>query len=138
VADRKPNNKIWIVLGVVCGILMLVPFGYGVYIGVTSVSDEMAVSVPKFPEQSQRPPSENVITIFVDGENEISIDGIPIKDASSLKTKIQSMDSEVLTSTTFILRMSENARHKLLISIKDELDATGANSKLEIMREPAK
>jgi len=136
--ERQPNNKIWVIVGLVCGLccaVFLWFFAMGVYAGAKSVtSGEPIVIERKIPEPQQGPTSKTVVTIFIDAKDNISIDGVRNQDLSALKIKIREIGPEALDSTTFILRLSEKSSHKLFVSVKDILDETGAHSIIEIIR----
>jgi len=138
VTERQPNNKIWVIVGLVCGLCCAVLLGFfamGVYAGEKSVTlGEPIVVERKIPEPQPRPTSKSVVTIFIDAKDNISIDGVRIQDLSALKIKIREIAPEALDSTNFILRLSGKSSHKLLVSVKDILDETGAHSIIEIIR----
>ena len=131
---RKPNNMPWIILGGIFGVGFLGLFGFGIYMGAKSVSDEMSITLPEPPEMAAHSDINNVITIFVDETDSISFDGETVDDIAALKDVLDSLDTNSLKSTAFILRISEESSHKRLITIKDMLDAFEAKSIIEVIR----
>ena len=135
--ERKPNNLPWVILGGVCGLVLLGLFGAGVYSGAKAVSDEMTITLPEPPEMVAQSKLDSVFTLYVDETNNIFLDGEAVDNMAALKVVLESMDPDNLKSTRFILRLSEKSSHKGLITIKDMLDAFEAKSVIEIIRSEA-
>ena len=135
--ERKPNNLPWVILGGVCGLVLLGLFGAGVYSGAKAVSDEMSITLPEPPERGAPSDIDNVTTIVVDETNSIVFDGEAVDDISALKNILNSLDADSLKSTVFILKISEESSHERLITIKDFLDELEVKSIIEVIRSDA-
>ena len=133
-SERKPNNLPWIILGVMGGFFFLGLFGFGVYSGAKAVSNEASVTIPDFPETKELPADKNVFTIYVNASNEIFLAGVPFSDVQTLKSELKSRNTTNPESTRAILRLSEDATHTSLISLKDMLDDLKVKSVIEIVR----
>ena len=133
-SDRKPNNRPWIILGGICGLVLLGLFGFGIYAGAKSVSNEASITIPDFPEIKERTGDENVLAIHVNATNEIFLDQVPFSDVQTLKSELQSRIAESPEPTLVILRMSEKAPHTSLVSLTDMLDDLKIKSMIEIIR----
>ena len=132
--DREPNNRPWVILGGVCGLIILGVLGLGVYSGTTYVAREASVDLPEPPKKNTQVNSKNVAILHVDETDRITFAGKELKDLKELASKINLMDQESKQSTVFILRISDQATHRSLVDIKNLLDSNGLESKIEIMR----
>ena len=133
-SKRAPNNRPWIVLGVLCGFAVLALFGFGVYTGASAVSSEVSVS---FPEQSQQESAKYKLAISVSAENDITFQGKSFETVEALKEELLKIKKETLESTAFVVTLSEKSSHAILISLKDMLDDLALKSYLLIDRQNA-
>ena len=133
-SKRKPNNLPWILLGALCGLGFLGLFGLGFYTGANPIWDEMTITIPEAPDSNADARAKNKLTIYVNENNEITLEGIAFENVSALKEGILASDTVDLGSTIFILRLSEDASHNSSISVKDMLNEIEVRSVLEIVR----
>jgi len=138
VTARKPNNLPWIALGSLCGLAVLGLFGYSVYVGAKSVTDEVSVTIPDMPDALERSGLNGKLTISVSGDDEIIFGDAVFEDVAELQTHLLSRDKAELKQTLFILAINEDASHKSLVSMKDMLDGLGVESRILIQRKDTK
>lgn len=131
-AERKPNNLPWIILGVIGGAALLALFGFGVYAGAKSVQSEMTVSVPEF-EDRQPLAREKTVHINVDAQDTLHVDGILIEKFDAFEEAVKSEGLGAVSSTLIVLHIHEEAKHKTLVDLKDLLDGMGYRSLIEVV-----
>lgn len=88
---------------------------------------------PPPPDDVNTPPSDTpAITVYVDGRNQCAVDGRQTGcDRVTLAVERLLADKP---GAAVILRLDEGAQHKILVELKDGLDANGLSSKIEILR----
>ena len=131
-AERKPNNTPWIILGGVCGLILVGLFGLGIYMGATSTGEPYLVEPPA-PPIKIRDKSELTSTSVtrVDKFGEISTNSggeISFDDIDNLKLGSPA-------DTKVILFLSREASHHNLVETKDALDAAGYQTLISIVPE---
>lgn len=134
-AERKPNNLPWILLGVLCGLVFLGLFGFGMYAGAKAVSDEITVTIPPAPDQSDLKSMTSKLTVFVSADNEITFEGKSYEDVSALEAELRTHNEDDLKATVFILKLNEDSSHSILVSMKDMFDALKLKSLIVIDRQ---
>ena len=105
------------------------------FIVTATFLDEDAIDLtqPPPPPDDVTPPTDNpAITVYVDGRNQCSVDGRQTGcDRVTLAVERLLADKP---GAAVILRMDEKSQHKILVELKDGLDAAGLASKIEILR----
>ncbi len=106
------------------------------FIVTATFLDEVAIDLtqpPPPPDDLNTPPSDTpAITVYVDGRNQCSVDGRSTGcDRVTLAVERLLADKP---GAAVILRMDEKAQHNVLVELKDGLDSSGLNSKIEILR----
>jgi len=71
------------------------------------------------------------IVVFVNGVNGCSVDGLQT-DCSTVPLQVEKARAEK-AGAAVILRMDERAKHRIMVTIKQDLDSTGTQSKIEII-----
>lgn len=132
-ASGKPNNLPWIILSVILGTGVLGLFAFGVFTGASSVGSEMSIRFPEA-EASSLHDNRNLLYIDVNADNSILVDGDPVKSVSELKQTLFELPEFEIANTTVVLRLNEDASHRILIELKDILDAEDVISKIKIIR----
>lgn len=135
VSERQPNNLPWIFFGVLSGVILVIIFGYGVYMGAKSVQSDMdvTISVPEFDPNKDR--SANVIKkIFVDENNGFSVDGESLENLETLLNLISNSQIGDPSDTMVILSLHEDTKHTILVDLKDVLDRAGYDNIIKIRR----
>ena len=85
---------------------------------------------PPPPDQPDAPPKP-AITIYVDGKDRCAVDGRGTEcDRVTLAVERILADKP---GANIILRISKEARHNVLVTLKDELDTAGLQTKIEIV-----
>lgn len=85
---------------------------------------------PPPPDQPDAPPKP-AITIYVDGKNRCSVDTRGTEcDRVILEVERLLADKP---GANVILRLDKEARHEILVLLKDELDTAGLQSKIEVV-----
>ncbi|WP_409433454.1 ExbD/TolR family protein [Litorimonas sp. RW-G-Af-16] len=107
------------------------------FIVTATFLDEDAIDLtqpPPPPDDIQTPPSDTpAITVYVDERNQCSVDGRSTGcDRVTLAVERLLADKP---GAAVILRMDEGSQHKILVELKDGLDAAGLSSKIEILRD---
>lgn len=106
------------------------------FIVTATFLDETGIDLtqpPPPPDDLDTPPSNTpAITVYVDGTNSCSVDGrVTGCDRVTLAVERLLADKP---GAAVILRMDEASQHKILVELKDGLDAAGLQSKIEIIR----
>lgn len=106
------------------------------FIVTATFLDETGIDLtqpPPPPDDVNTPPSDTpAITVYVDGRNQCAVDGRSTGcDRVTLAVERLLADKP---GAAVILRMDEKAQHKVLVELKDGLDANGLASKIEIIR----
>ena len=106
------------------------------FIVTATFLDETGIDLtqpPPPPDDENTPPSNTpAITVYVDGTNSCSVDGRSTGcDRVTLAVERLLADKP---GAAVILRMDEASQHKILVELKDGLDAAGLQSKIEIIR----
>jgi len=131
VSERHPNNRPWIFLGVLGGAAFLALFGLGFYNGANTLADEASVSLP---DQSQQVPAKYRLAISVSAQDEITFEGKSYETVDALEEELLKIKKETLESTAFVVTLSEQSSHRILISLKDMLDPLALKTFLVIDR----
>ncbi|WP_017930104.1 ExbD/TolR family protein [Robiginitomaculum antarcticum] len=71
------------------------------------------------------------IVVFVNGVNGCAVDGIQT-DCSTVPLQVEKARAEK-AGAAVILRMDERAKHRIMVDIKEDLDSTNTDSKIEII-----
>ncbi len=105
------------------------------FIVTATFLDETAIDLtqpPPPPDNLPTPPdAPRAITVFVDGRNQCSVDQARTAcDRVTLRVERLLADKP---GASVILRMDERAQHKILVELKDGLDADGRATKIEIV-----
>ena len=137
-SERRPNNAPGIIFGGLCGLVILGLFGAGFYSGAKSVSDEMKITIPEPPDLDEQTVVRNKIIINVEANNSISLEDVSFEDVASVKSELIARGESNFDDTLVILRLSEDASHNTLVSMKDMLDELGAQSMIEVVRHRGK
>ena len=136
--SRKPNNLPWIILGVLGGIVLLGLFGFGIYTGVKSVSDEASVTFLDEDLEYTAPGFKKIMIEF-DSENNIFLNDVNQSSSEALlealEDSLEAMDQKAIEETFFLLKMSEKTPHRSLVSVKDVLDKYKKNNQVFIVRD---
>lgn len=113
-------------LGIFAGVL------FWFYISAIYLDEASIDLTTPTPVQTSSEATELTHVIYVNASNEISIEG-KVYQPAELKTK---MMSEKLSDGTqrVILRVNEDARHTILVEVKDILDALNYEVMLELIR----
>jgi len=128
---RKVTTFAWVAGILLCGFALL----SGVFFLLTVVFlDEAGVDLTKPPVPVEAKAYGNNHTIFVSNNNLIQLDGETV-EADILESKILNIIGESDKPPVFIVRLHESARHKTLVDLKDMLNAHGAKSLVEIIRD---
>ena len=105
------------------------------FIVTATFLDEKGVDLtqpPPPPDSDVPSKSTPAITVYVDGRDQCVVDGARTTcDRVALRVERLLADKP---GASVILRLDEEARHELLVGIKDELDTKGLASKIEIIR----
>ena len=105
------------------------------FIVTATFLDEKGVDLtqpPPPPDTDVPSKSTPAITVYVDGRDQCAVDGARTTcDRVALRVERLLADKP---GASVILRLDEEARHELLVGIKDELDTKGLASKIEIIR----
>lgn len=105
------------------------------FIVTATFLDEKGVDLtqpPPPPDSDVPSKSTPAITVYVDGRDQCAVDGARTTcDRVALRVERLLADKP---GASVILRLDEEARHELLVGIKDELDTKGLASKIEIIR----
>ena len=105
------------------------------FIVTATFLDEKGVDLtqpPPPPDNDVPSKSTPAITVYVDGRDQCAVDGARTTcDRVALRVERLLADKP---GASVILRLDEEARHELLVGIKDELDTKGLASKIEIIR----
>lgn len=136
-SERKPNNLPWIILGLIGGFVFLGLFGFGIYSGAKAVTDEMSITIPEMPQADEMALAKNKLTVFVTAENKIFLGATPFKTVDELKESLLKRDKAVLDDSVVILVISEDATHKMLVSVKGMLDDMKLRSVIQLQRNEA-
>ena len=128
---RKVTTFAWVAGILLCGFALL----SGAFFLLTIVFlDEAGVDLTKPPVSVEAKAYGDNHTIFVSNNNLIQLDGETV-EADILESKILNIIDESDKPPVFIVRIHESARHKTLVDLKVMLDAHGAKSLIEIMRD---
>lgn len=86
---------------------------------------------PPPPEQDDVEPKPAIV-IFVSNDDSCSVDGFT-SDCGNVRLAVEKQLA-IKANASAILRISEGARHKTMVQIRDDLDSSGMDVKLEIIR----
>ena len=131
VMPRKVTTFAWVALGLIGGAYIVTSFALGF---MSTYQDEAAIDLTKPPVSVDAKAYGDSHTIFVSNNNLIQLDGETV-EADILVSKILNIIDESDKPPVFIVRLHESARHKTLVDLKDMLDAHGAKSLVEIIRD---
>ena len=134
-SERNPNNRPWIFLGVLGGFAFLGLFGLGFYNAANTFADEASVSLP---DQSYQEPAKYKLTISVSAEDDITFEGKSFETVDVLEEELLKIKKETLESTAFVVTLSEQSSHRILISLKDRLDPLALKTFLVIDKQSEK
>jgi biopolymer transport protein ExbD len=105
------------------------------FIVTATFLDETAIDLtqpPPPPDVPNPPDAPRAITVFVDARNQCSVDERRTNcDRVTLAVERLLADKP---GASVILRMDERAQHKILVELKDGLDAGGRATKIEIIK----
>lgn len=98
--------------------------------------DETAIDLTQPPpppdDQNDPPPENSAITVYVDQRDNCSVDG-ELTGCDRVLLRVESLLADK-PNAAIILRLHEQSRHKVLVELKDGIDAAGLNSKIEIVK----
>lgn len=86
---------------------------------------------PPPPEDQPENEPKPAIVVYVNGSNSCTVDGIST-GCGEVPLQVESARAEK-PGAAVILRMDERAKHRIMVSIKQDLDLTGTASKIEIV-----
>jgi biopolymer transport protein ExbD len=105
------------------------------FIVTATFLDETAIDLtqpPPPPDIPNPPDAPRAITVFVDARNQCSVDERRTNcDRVTLAVERLLADKP---GASVILRMDERSQHKILVELKDGLDAGGRATKIEIVK----
>ncbi|RKQ70879.1 outer membrane transport energization protein ExbD [Litorimonas taeanensis] len=105
------------------------------FIVTATFLDETAIDLtqpPPPPDTPNPPDAPRAITVFVDARNQCSVDERRTNcDRVTLAVERLLADKP---GASVILRLDERAQHKILVELKDGLDAGGRSTKIEIIK----
>ena len=133
-SERHPNNRPWNVFGVLGGAAFLALFGLGFYNAANTFAVEASVSLP---DQSYQEPAKYRLTISVSAEDEITFAGKSFETVEALEEELLKIKKETLDSTAFVVTLSEQSSHRILVSLVDRLDALALKTFFVIDRQSA-
>ena len=97
--------------------------------------DETAVDLPQPPPPPEdQPPPQNpppAITVYVDNNNQCSVDGLR-STCGGVLARIERQLADK-PGASVILRFDPEAKHNVLVQLKDGLDGRGMASKIEVV-----
>ena len=103
---------------------------------VTAVfMDEKGVDLtqPPPPPEDNTPPKDNpAILVYINGSDLCSVDEART-ECENVQLAVQKILAEK-PGASVILRVDEGAKHKTLILVKDDLDASSVRSKIEVLK----
>ncbi len=105
------------------------------FIVTATFLDETGVDLtqPPPPPDTQDPtPPRPAIIVYVNGQNLCAVDGLA-SECSNASLAVEKALAEKANAAV-ILRVDAEAKNSVLISVKDDLDSRGVDSKLEILR----
>jgi len=104
------------------------------FIVTATFLDEKGIDLqqpPPPPPDQPDAPSKPAITIYVDGKDRCAVDGRGTEcDRVTLAVERILADKP---GANIILRIDKGARHNVLVTLKDELDTAGLQTKIEIV-----
>lgn len=105
------------------------------FIVTATFLDETGIDLtqPPPPPDTPNPPVENAaITVYVDNRDNCSVDG----DRTGCDRVLLAVEKILADKpqAAVILRMDEQATHKILVELKDGLDAASLATKIEVVR----
>ena len=105
------------------------------FIVTATFMDEKGVDLtqpPPPPDTDTPAPPKPAIVVYVNDANLCSVDGNRT-DCGNVRLAVEKLKAEKANAAV-ILRMDEKSKHRTLIQIKDDLDASGVPSKIEILK----
>lgn len=105
------------------------------FIVTATFLDEKGIDLtqPPPPPPTDTPtPPKPAIVVFVNDANLCAVDGFSA-ECTNVVLAVEKLLAEKANAAV-ILRMSERAKHKTLVRIKDDLDTAGVASKIEIIK----
>lgn len=106
------------------------------FIVTATFLDETAIDLtqpPPPPDDINTPPSDNpAITVYVDGRDFCAVDGQGT-GCDRVILRVEKLLAEK-PNAAVILRMDEKSSHKILVDLKDGLDAASLSTKIEVVR----
>lgn len=105
------------------------------FIVTATFLDETGIDLtqpPPPPETDTPPPDSDAITVYVDNRDNCSVDG----DRTGCDRVLLAVEKILADKpqAAVILRMDEKATHKILVELKDGLDAASLSTKIEVVR----
>lgn len=105
------------------------------FIVTATFLDETGIDLtqpPPPPETDAPPPDSDAITVYVDNRDNCSVDG----DRTGCDRVLLAVEKILADKpqAAVILRMDEKATHKILVELKDGLDAASLSTKIEVVR----
>lgn len=104
------------------------------FIVTATFLDETGIDLtqPPSPETDTPPPDSDAITVYVDNRDNCSVDG----DRTGCDRVLLAVEKILADKpqAAVILRMDEKATHKILVELKDGLDAASLSTKIEVVR----
>ncbi len=98
--------------------------------------DEEGIDVtqpPPPPDQPNPPDSPPAITVYVDNNNQCSVDGVRTTcDGVLARVERQLADK---AGASVILRFHPQSQNRILVQLKDQLDGRELSSKIEVIEE---
>lgn len=130
----QPVRRNKLISGLLGATILLSVIAYIIFKGAQSVSAESKIRIPETVESIENTPERDVLTIYVDENDSIFINKGNVASLEELESFLQSIEDKDRDKTVFILRLDINAKHSLLVSIRNMLNQHSFKSKIELVR----